>query len=88
MLIKTEKLFQIFTKKIRKKVNLKNDEKKILQSMNRAPTSIIVSLTKRGQQGQGIKKARKKKRRNRKKKCRGINNLRRRYKKGRKRFLK
>ena len=56
--------------------------------MNRAPTSIIVSLTKRGQQGQGIRKARKKKRRTRKKKCRGINNLRRRYKKGRKRFLK
>ena len=29
--------------------------------MNRAPTSIIVSLTKRAQQGQGIRKARRKK---------------------------
>ena len=74
--------------KNQQKVNLKNDEKKQLQSMNRAPTSIIVSLTKRAQQGQGIRKARRKKRRSRKKKCRGTNNLRRKYKKGRKRFLK
>ena len=56
--------------------------------MNRAPTSIIVSLTKRAQQGQGIRKTRRKKRRSRKKKCRGTNNLRRKYMKGRKRFLK
>ena len=56
--------------------------------MNRAPTSIIVSLTKRAQQGQGIRQTRRKKRISRKKKCRGTNNLRRKYKKGRKRFLK
>ena len=56
--------------------------------MKRAPTSIVVSLAKKEGQGSGIRKARRKKRRSRKKKCRGTNNLRRKYKKGRKRFLK
>ena len=38
--------------------------------MRRAPTSIVVSLAKKGHQGSGIRKAGRTKRKSRKKKCR------------------